>query len=82
MERVANETDYFKTFFATSSRKDSLDLIQNSCLTDKERDIIISRFIEGLNIKEMCQKYCVEESTYKHSQKRILVKLYNYINIV
>jgi DNA-directed RNA polymerase specialized sigma subunit len=82
MKRVANETDYFKTFFATSSRKDSLDLIQNSCLTDKERDIIISRFIEGLNIKEMCQKYNVEESTYKHSQKRILVKLYNYINIV
>ena len=28
MKSVSKETDYFKTLFSTSSRKDSLDLIQ------------------------------------------------------
>jgi DNA-directed RNA polymerase specialized sigma subunit len=81
MKRLTKEVDYCKHLFSTASRKDVLEIIQNSCLTDKERDIIYSRFIQGLNIKEMCEKYSVEESAYKQNQKKILIKLYNFITL-
>ncbi|MBR6552808.1 MAG: hypothetical protein IKT89_08225 [Clostridia bacterium] len=80
--KITKEVDYCKHLFLTTGRKQVLELIENSNLTNKERDIIYSRYLEGLGVKEMCEKYALEESTYKQAQKRILVKLYNYINLI
>lgn len=75
------EVEYCKNLFYISSRSKILSIIEDSNLNDRERSLISARYISGLSVKEICDQFNIEESTYKKIHRRILFKLYIYITV-
>jgi DNA-directed RNA polymerase specialized sigma subunit len=77
--KTSKEVDFCKKLFYTNGRNKIIELLDNSNLTEKEKLLLHSRYVEGLKIKEMCEKFHIEEEAYKKSQRRTLIKFYNFI---
>lgn len=75
------EVEYCKNLFYVSSRSRILRIIEDSNLTNKEREFISARYIEGLSIKEICDNLQIEEETYKKSHRKIMSKLYIFMMV-
>jgi DNA-directed RNA polymerase specialized sigma subunit len=73
------ETDYCKKLFYSLGRKEKVDLLHKSNLTDRERAIIHYRLIEGLQLAEAADKLRVEYSCFVKAQKRAFIKLYSWL---
>lgn len=74
--KQSTEVDFCKNFFYTSGRKSVVELIDNSNLTNRERELVNLRYIEGLRVKEICNRLNMDEFVYKKEHRRILGKLY------
>lgn len=73
------EVTYCKNFFQTAGRSKVMATIEESNLTDRERELINARYIVGMQIKEICSKFGMEEEAYKKLQKKILIKFYRFM---
>lgn len=49
---VTKETDFIKRMLDKLGRNGKIKLIDESNLNDRERDLLIKRFVNGLSIKE------------------------------
>lgn len=58
-----------------------MSLINDSNLNDRERNIIMMRYFEGLSIKECSERCGIEENSFKKCHKKVLHKLYAYMSV-
>lgn len=79
--KETQEVEYCKNLFYVKGRSDIEEIIENSNLNNRERELVKLRYIEGFRVKEICEALKVEESTYKKLHKKILSKLYIYITL-
>ena len=75
------EVEYCKNMFFIKSRREVEGIIESSNLTNRERELVKLRYIEGLRVKEICEVLKLEECTYKKLHRKILSKLYIYITL-
>lgn len=71
---------FCKNLFNTLGRKESMELLNNSNLTDRERDIILMRLIYGKSLKECSDVLIIEQDSVNKAQKKAVIKLYQWIN--
>lgn len=65
-----------KDFLHTLSRSIAINLIRESDLTARERDVLISHELEReMSIKELADKYSVEERTILKVKQKALSRL-------
>lgn len=73
------ETTYCKNLLFLLSRADKVKLLENSNLNNRERDILILRVVDGLSVKESCNRLDIEEETFNKAQKKAYAKLFFFI---
>lgn len=76
---VNTETNEIKTKLVSMSRQQKIDFLSNSNLDDRELDLLIKRFVNGLSIKECSLEFGVEENTISKKQYKAVKKLYQYL---
>lgn len=72
---MTTETAYCKNILFLLPREEKVRLLENSNLTNKERDIISFRIVDGLSIKEVCDKLAMDENAFVKAQRRAYAKL-------
>lgn len=60
-------------------RNDKMNLLNSSCLTNRERDILYYRFVEGLQIKESAERLGVETDAFIKAQAKAVNRLYFWL---
>lgn len=74
------ETEYVKKQFLLLGRQEKLNLLLNSNLNDRELDLLIKRFVNGISLKECSDNMGMEVNSVSKIQQRAVRKLYIFIN--
>lgn len=77
--KISKEVDFCKRLLMSTGRAEGLNILNYSNLTDREREIINCRFLKGLSLKECAEIFLMEEDSVNKLQKRICVKLFNFL---
>ncbi|MCQ2086552.1 MAG: hypothetical protein MJZ37_00550 [Bacilli bacterium] len=77
--KMTNEFIFCKNLFSTLGRKESYDLIDSSNLSAREREVLYTRFVKGLSLKECADLLVIEENSVSKALHRSIKKLYKWI---
>ena len=69
-----------KQLFFILGKEDKKTLLESSNLTDRESDILVTRFIRGLSAKESAELLNLDIDTYNKQYHRCMTKFYNWLN--
>lgn len=75
------EVHYCKNLFNSLGSKERESIIRLSNLTNREKMLIISRFIEGMSLQESAEQLHIEIDSVVKAQRKILKKLYQWLQL-
>lgn len=79
--QTSKEFHYCKHLFFTLGKQASKELIRRSCLTKREEQLLIMRFINGLTLKECSNYFILEENSVSKALQKSAVKLYKWLQM-
>ena len=77
--KESKEVSFCKKVFSSAGRTKSIVILDNSNLTDREKELMICRFLKGLSLKECSELFLLEEDSVNKAQKKTCIKLYNFL---
>lgn len=70
---------FIKNLFYVLGKTESLKLLQDSNLTEREAKLLEMRFIKGQSLKEVAYELTIEEDSVNKCQSKVCKKLYTWI---
>lgn len=77
--RETKELAYCKSVFNKVGKIKMTEILDNSNLNNREVDIITSRLIKGMSLKECSSIFAIEENSVNRAQLKAVKKLYNFL---
>lgn len=73
------ELQYCQDVINILGRKQSMEMLCKSSLSDRERKIVYNRIVKGLTIKECSELLLIEENSVCKALNKACVKLYIWL---
>ena len=68
-----------KNLFYILGRNEKINLLNESNLDDREKEILVMKHISGMTAKEMSEKLSVSVDAYNKMQQKVYKKLYAWL---
>lgn len=76
---MTDELNFVKVLFNTLGKTESIKLINDSNLTEREGQLLELRLIKGKSLKEVADVLMIEEDSVNKAQSKVCKKLYYWI---
>lgn len=77
--RKSDELKYCQEIITILGRKQSLEMLSKSCLTDRERKLVFNKLVKGLSLKECSEIMLIEENSVSKALQKACAKLYIWL---
>lgn len=71
---------YCKNLMFLLGTEEKVKLIESSNLNEREKQIIVLRFVKGKTVKDCCEEMCLEVDTFNKAQAKAMSKLYFWVS--